>query len=142
MEGDLLRQSTHSDFCIYKEGACYSTKPWLDKGFFVNTSIEKKLDKKADVSMVTGPMIGYNTPLSPLDSPANKIEQAWMKHFELTEKELYRYKEYKLFGMRRQLRVMAEEMSSKRQGDDLLLSFILPKSAYASILVDHLLEIV
>jgi tRNA(Glu) U13 pseudouridine synthase TruD len=76
--------------------------------------------------------------MNPADTEAGKYEWGRRKHFELTEEHVHLYKPYKLFWLRRSLRVFPTDADHKRQGNDLLLHFTLPKSAYASVVVDLL----
>ena len=91
--------------------------------------------------MISGAVIGYNTLMSPPTSQAGLIEQAWVKHFSLTEKHLHLYKPYELFGLRRPLWIIPTDASFSRDDRDLLIHITLPKSAYASVFVEELVEL-
>ncbi len=139
LDGDLLIDpNSPKDFLLYKAPNSYHTiSNRKDKWFFVEA-------KPREVSNHTGlwpqhitwPLIGYNTLLNPSDTEAGKYEWGRRKHFDLTEEHLHLYKPYKLFGLRRPLRVVPTDADHQRQGNDLLLHFTLPKSAYASVVVD------
>ncbi len=115
---------------------------WKEKWFFVEAVANKPIsfEKAPWITGITWPLVWFNTLLSPKDTPAWSYEQGRIKHFELTEDHLHLYKPYNLFGLRRSLWVIPTNSSFKRQWNDLLLQFTLPKSAYASVVVELLTQ--
>lgn len=145
LEWDLvIDPNDKNQFLLFQWNSTYSTiEERKGKWFFVpavawNQSIQ--LNETVSKWAITGPLLGYNTLLSPKESVSGKYEQGWIKHFELTEDNLHLYKPYELYGLRRPLWVFPQEYSLKRQWNDLLLQFTLPKSAYASVVIDLMLE--
>jgi tRNA(Glu) U13 pseudouridine synthase TruD len=88
--------------------------------------------------MITGPIIGFN--LLVAQSEAGKREKNLLKKRDISDKELKTFQQNKIFGLRRSLRVYPEPRMLKYQNDDILISFALPSGAYASIIIDKLLE--
>lgn len=115
---------------------------WKEQWFFTHATPQGTCIPPESIrkDMITWPLVGYNTLLNPESTESGKYESGRRKHFELTEEHLHLYKPYKLFWLRRSLRVMPTDHDFKRQGNDLLLHFTLPKSAYASVVVDMLIE--
>lgn len=91
---------------------------------------------------VTWPVFGFNTLLCPEKTKAYEIEQGFMKKYEVSEKTFALYKQWKIYGQRRPLRVNPKDILFRFQGDDILLQFALSWGTYASILVEELLKIV
>ncbi len=50
------------------------------------------------------------------------------------------YHDYKIYGLRRPLWVDVIDPQVRTQGDDILIDFTLPSSAYASVLVEKVLQ--
>lgn len=143
LDGDLLIDpTTPKNFLLATGSDQYAqVQTPAPSSFFVEATAGKKvaLEQKPAITQITWPIIGYNTLLSPATTEAGKYEGGRRKHFWLTEEHLHLYKPYKLFGLRRSLRAMPTDGEFKWQGNDLLLHFILPKSAYASVVVDLVL---
>lgn len=146
LDGDLLIDAKNPTTFLL-----YTTTPEPNRSlvtarkeqwFFVEATAHGKCIPPELVSkeLITWPIIWYNTLMSPAETQAGKYEAGRRKHFGLTEEHLHLYKPYKLFWLRRPLRALPTDHDFKRQGNDLLLHFILPKSAYASVVVDQLLD--
>ncbi len=88
--------------------------------------------------VATWPMFGDDLKSPPAWSVAAKLEDEWKEHFEINNELLAIYKQKWIFWLRRPLRVIPQWMKHSRQGNHLLISFSLPKSAYASVLVEEL----
>ena len=141
LDGDLLLDDKASNgYIVYKQPHIYQTiANWKEKGFFVEATPREIVPvTTSTINQITGPLLGYNTLMNPADTEAGKYEWGRRKHFWLTEEHVHLYKPYKLFWLRRSLRVFPTDGDYKRQGNDLLLHFTLPKSAYASVVVDLL----
>lgn len=143
LEGDIVVDPGQQSYLLaLPQGNFSSIAQRKDKGFFVTATprqVPIENNKLKEVS-ITWALIGYNILLSPPLSVAGKLEQERLIHFELTPEHLHLFKTHKIFGLRRPLRVVPKSSTLTRQGNDLLLSFILPKSAYASVVVDSLLQ--
>ena len=89
---------------------------------------------------VTGPIFWEDMTWADPKTQAGKLEKEWKEHFEIDKKMLDAYEKYKIFWLRRPIRVKPTKASHSRQGDDLLLQFTLWKGSYASVLIEELLE--
>ena len=143
LHGDLvIDPANHASYLLYQAPNTYAhIAPRKDTWFFVEaTSSSPSTLKTSPITWITWPMIWYNTLLSPKNTPAGSYEQWRIKHFWLTEEHLHLYKPYKLFWLRRPLRVIPTQPKRTWQDNDLLVQFTLPKSAYASVVIDLLIE--
>jgi len=110
------------------------------KQFFRNPQYfkyELELDKTQPIP--TGPVVGYNLLMCPPKSTAGLREQSLLDHYKLNAQTLQKFKEYKIYGIRRSLRVFPDNVKMKFQGDDLLIRFALPSGTYASVLIDDMM---
>ena len=87
---------------------------------------------------VTWPIPGYNLLLAPKDSFAGNKEKGLLDKNLISEKSLKVCKEYKIFWIRKPIRVFPQKVHLQFQQDDILLNFTLPGWAYASIMIDEL----
>jgi len=87
---------------------------------------------------ITWPVIWYNLLLAPKDTTAGNKEQWLLEKNWVTEKSLKLCTQYKIFWIRRPLRVFPEKIHINIQQDDILLNFTLPSGSYASIMIDEL----
>lgn len=140
-DGDICLDTEHK-LVLYREpDQVWTIHDRQSKWFFVEASpVSRITDTAPEKTTITWPLLWYNTLLSPTTSIIGSYEQGWKRHFELTEDELQLYKAYKLYGLRRPLWVIPEDYKHSRQGNDLLLQFTLPKSCYASVLIDLVIE--
>jgi len=91
-----------------------------------------------ETMMITWPVIWYNLLLAPKESFAGNKEKGLLDKNWVSEKSLKLCKEYRIFWIRRPLRVFPQKVSVHFQGDDILLNFTLPGGSYASIMIDEL----
>lgn len=91
-----------------------------------------------ETMVITWPVIWYNLLLAPKDSFAGNKEQWLLEKNKVTEKSLKLCVQYKIFWIRRPLRVFPQKVHVHFQQDDILLDFTLPWWAYASIMIDEL----
>lgn len=115
-----------------------------DSWFLIDAEYDwvlKDLKIKWDIrTQITGPFIGYNTILSPEDTKAWELETHWLDHFEIDEDSMWIYKKISLYGLRRPLWVIPDWLKHSWQWNDILIQFTLPKSAYASTLIDTIFD--
>lgn len=91
-----------------------------------------------ETMVITWPVPGYNLLLAPKDSLAGNKEDGLLKKNNITEKTLKLCIQYKIFGIRRPLRVFPQKVHAQIQWDDILLNFTLPSGSYASIMIEQL----
>lgn len=89
-------------------------------------------------AIITGPVPGYNLLLATKDSLAGNKEQWLLKKNNISEKTLKLCIQYKIFGIRRPLRVFPQKVRTQLQWDDMLINFTLPSWSYASIMIEQL----
>jgi tRNA pseudouridine13 synthase len=102
------------------------------------TTTKGELPYDATTMMITWPVLGYNILLAPKESLAGQKESGLVSKNNITEKWRQLCKTYKIFGIRRPLRVFPQKVHIQFQGDDILLNFTLPSGSYASIVIDEL----
>lgn len=90
---------------------------------------------------VTSPVPGFNTAIANNKTEAGKREQTFLDRHHLEKKTMKVFKERKVYGLRRPIRVTPTNTKSQYNGDDLLIDFTLPSGSYASIVFDKLTEI-
>jgi len=88
--------------------------------------------------LVTWPVVWYNLLLAPKESFAGNKEKGLFDKNWISEKSLKLCESYRIFWIRRPLRVFPQKVSVNFQGDDILLNFMLPGWSYASIMIDEL----
>lgn len=76
--------------------------------------------------------------LASKESAAGKKEQGLLEKNSISENTIKRCKTYKIFGIRRPLRVFPQKVNIHMQDDNILLNFTLPSGSYASILIEQL----
>lgn len=87
-------------------------------------------------------MTGYNLLLAPKDTSAGKKEQGLLEKNKISEKSIHLCKTYRIFGIRRPLRVFPQQVNVHMQDDNILLNFTLPSGSYASIMIEELQKVV
>jgi tRNA(Glu) U13 pseudouridine synthase TruD len=65
-------------------------------------------------------------------------EKSFLDSQWLNSQSLNLCKEYKIFGIRRPIRVFPQKVKISYQWDDILLNFWLPSGSYASIMIEEL----
>ena len=91
-----------------------------------------------ETMMITGPVPGYNLLLAPKESIAGGKEKGLLENNWISEKSLKVCVLYKIFWIRRPIRVFPQKVNVHFQWDDILLNFTLPGWSYASIMIDEL----
>ena len=145
LDGDIIIDTEHykkNQFWIYQ--AKTNTVKLFDdtkknEQFFrypINTKGE--ISRNKDTMMITWPVPGYNLLLAPKESFAGNKEKGLLEKNWVSEKSLKLCKEYKIFWIRRPLRVFPQKVSVHFQGDDIFLNFTLSGWSYASIMIDEL----
>lgn len=136
------KKNTNKQLWIYKmenDSVQIFENDLKDKDFFRYPKILWKEipfdDKKM---MITWPVVGYNLILAPEWTEAWKREKSFLQWNWLSAKSLRLCMDYKIFGIRRPLRVFPEKVNVAYQKDDVLLKFWLPSWSYASILINEL----
>lgn len=136
-----LSSRLFNNYCTYRETK-YGKKV-LEGDIMVESlaNEEKKEDNETKLlTAVTGPILWYDLKLADPSTEAGKLEKEWMDHFEINQDLFDAYEKYKVFWLRRPIRVKPTKASHSRQWDDLLLQFTLPKGSYASVLIEELLD--
>jgi tRNA(Glu) U13 pseudouridine synthase TruD len=87
---------------------------------------------------LTGPIPWQDLLLPTPTTDAWRKEHAFLKTYDLTEKDITVFNEWKVFWLRRRLWVQPTNTSVRLQWDDVLLDFTLPAWSYASTLVDSM----
>ncbi len=106
--------------------------------FYYPTELQNPISYQVDKSMITWAVRGFNTLLAPEDTAAGKWETRFMKWNNINEQRFALFKQKKLYGRRRVLWMKPKDFGIRWQKDDLLLTFELGKSMYASVLIDEL----
>lgn len=109
-----------------------------DQFFRYPNATKNELPFDRETMTITWPVIWYNILLAPKESEAWHKEQGLLQKNGITEKTIKLCKQYKIFWIRRPLRVFPLHMSETFQQDDILLNFTLPSWSYASIIIDEL----
>jgi len=145
LEGDIIidtKGQSKNNFGIY-QAKTNTVKMFddskKDEQFFRYPNPSKEeIPFDGETMTITWPVIGYNLLLAPKDSFAGNKEKGLLEKNWVSEKSLKLCKEYKIFWIRRPLRVFPQNVQVHIQGDDILLNFTLPWGAYASIIIDEL----
>lgn len=98
----------------------------------------KSVAYSPDTMYLTGPNVWSDLLLPTPTSDAWRYEKAFLKEHGITDKVFKVFAEWKVFGLRRRLRVKPTKRSVRRQWDDVLLQFTLPSGSYASTLVSRM----
>jgi len=101
-------------------------------------NFKRELPFDQETMTITWPMIWYNLLLAPKDTAAGNKEQGLLEKNWISEKRLKLCKQYKIFWIRKPIRVFPQKVSVQFQQDDIILNFTLPGWAYASIMIDEL----
>lgn len=85
----------------------------------------------------TGPILWYNFLTPSTDTPAGEYEAHFLKQAQFLEEKTQKIcQQYKIFGIRRALRVVPQELKySFGTNNDLIIDFSLPTGAYATTLL-------
>ncbi len=145
MEGDLLSR-TDAGQVQYGQWNTDNTVTladlWNRTDFFFTPELwSKKIPYDAKLMSITCPVPGFNTAIASKGTDAGKREQAFLDRHHLEKKTMKVFKEQKVYGLRRSIRVKPTNTKSQYNGDDLLIDFTLPSGSYASIVFDKLTEI-
>gem|GEM_PF-2526845 len=109
--------------------------------FFTPTSQGTELEYDPKTMHLTCPVPGFNTALANKNTEAGKREAAFLARHHIQKKNMKVFKERKVFGLRRPIRVKPSNTRSQYNTDDLMIDFTLPSGSYASIVFDKLIEI-
>ncbi len=111
------------------------------KDFFCypeNTNNEVELAN--NLATPTWAVIWLDTLLNTKWTESEKIEQKVLKKREITSHKLKKFREYRVFGRRRLLRIFPKDVKLTFQKSDLLMTFSLPSWSYASVVIDEMFE--
>ena len=106
--------------------------------FYYPKDFQKEVPFDQSTMMITAPVVWYNLLLSQTLTPAGLREKSFLDLQWLNPKSLNLCKEYKIFWIRRPIRVFPQKVKISHQGDDILLNFWLPSGSYASIMIEEL----
>jgi len=114
---------------------------WTAGNFFFTPTPEwKEIPYVPQKMLVTWPIPWYNLPLCASETPAWQSEKKFLEDNDLDAESMEKYRDYKVYGLRRPLWVFPTKTKVKYVQDNMLINFTLPAGAYASIVVDTLLE--
>jgi len=106
--------------------------------FYYPKDFQKDIPFDHTTMMITAPVIGYNILLAQPLTSAGIREKSFLDSQWLNPQSLNLCKEYKIFGIRRPIRVFPQKVKISYQWDDILLNFWLPSGSYASIMIEEL----
>lgn len=109
--------------------------------FFVPQASDEHIPYDAKTMSISAPVPGFNTALADKATEAGKLESAFLAKHHLDGKRMKKFKEWKVFGLRRAIHVLPTNTKIQYKGDDLMIDFTLPSGSYASIVFDKLTEI-
>lgn len=119
-EGDLA--------CKHANGACFLVR---------DPAVEQPRADRFEISP-SGPLFGYKAPLA--QGRAGILEEGLLEKEELTRESFRLAGGLAMEGERRPLRVPLAEAQARQEGDDLLLSFVLPKGSYATSVLHEVMK--
>lgn len=108
--------------------------------FFVPIPTQQTYPFDEKTMVATWPVVWYNLAIADLSTPAGVFEQGFLKSNACTKKNLQKMKEWKIFGLRRPLRVTPIDARVASKKWDILVEFTLPSWSYASVVYDKLME--
>ena len=98
----------------------------------------KTLSYDPNTMHLTWPVLGFDLLVPDLERSAGKWEKQFFESHWIDAKQMQVFKQRKVFGLRRNLRVQPTKSSVRFQWEDVLLDFTLPAGAYASTLVNEM----
>ncbi len=145
LEGDLVIDTLHpkkNHYGIYQAKTdtvkMFDDTKKTEQFFRYPHTTKEEIPFNKDTMAITWPVIGYNLLLAPKDSIAGNKEKWLLDKNNISEKSLKLCKTYKIFWIRRPIRVFPKKVSVNSQWDDILLNFTLPGWSYASIMIEEL----
>ncbi len=145
LEGDIIIDTTNTKknrYWIYQaktDTVKLFDDSKKDEQFFRYPNTTKgEITFNKDTMIITWPVVGYNLLLAPKESFAGNKEKGLLDKNSISEKSLKLCKSYKIFWIRRPIRVFPQKVSVHMQWDDILLNFTLPGWSYASIMIEEL----
>jgi tRNA(Glu) U13 pseudouridine synthase TruD len=142
MDGDIL---TRTEKWVQVYGSYDQTKQMViyidvkggdDQFFTVPKGWDKMIAPDPERMMLTWPVPWFNSPLA--DRKAWQREKWFLQSHHLDAKSMTKFKQYRVYGLRRPIWVYPLKTNVRYQKDDLLIDFTLPAGSYASIIVDKL----
>lgn len=149
VEGDIVMDKYHgfgANVGVYEKGniKCfnYETEKNLHKEdiYFSPENYTNTIPYVAKTWIPTGPILGINLLLPPKDSQAYKLDRKLLQITDFLHQGILMSKKYNLFGVRRPLWAIPENLTYKREKDDIILSFDLPTGSYATVLLGFLFD--
>jgi len=143
LEGDIMTLHESQQYAIFHQNnkvQYFRDAKGCPDFFYHPQQAGKEVDYNPHTMFPTGPVIGYNTLLCNPKTAAGKYEQQFLKQKKLTADTLNVMQQYKVFGLRRNLRVFPSQTKLTYQSEDLLIRFALPSGSYASVLIDMMLK--
>lgn len=101
------------------------------------TSIPYTEESKAEV---TWPIIGFNLLMPAPSTQSGQKEVKFLESHGVNKNKLKPFNDYKIFGIRRKIRIRPQKAKYSFDADDLVIRFTLGAGEYASILIDDLLR--
>ncbi len=102
--------------------------------------LEKAIPYDPKTMVLTGPIVWHNILLPNKRSTAWTFEWKFLKSFKVNDKYFKKFKDEKIFWLRRPLLVSPKSCKATYQWDDLLIMFTLPAWSYASIIIDMIMN--
>lgn len=110
-----------------------------DQEFFrYPNNFQEEIPFNENTMMPTWPVVGYNLLIAPKDTVAGNKEKSFLETNAISAESLKLCMQYRIFGIRRPLRVFPEKVSVQFQEDDIILNFTLPSWSYASIMINEI----
>lgn len=145
LDGDIVIETANpqkNQFGIYQAKTntikLFDDMKKNEQFFRYPTSTKWEIPFNSETMIITWPVIWYNLLLAPKDSFAGNKEQGLLEKNKVTEKSVKLCIKYKIFWIRRPIRVFPQKVNIQFQQDDILLNFTLPSWSYASIMIDEL----
>lgn len=106
--------------------------------FHYPQNFQKEIPYDKNIMILTAPVVWYNLLLADNSTEAGIKEKSFLDLQWIDSKSLNICKEYKIYWIRRPIRVFPQKVKISYQGDDILLNFWLPSWSYASIMIEEL----
>ena len=146
LDGDILCRNSawNLEYGVYKKETwsvrICKVKTESKKFFFYPEWKGSDIPLDREKMIVTGPIPWYNVPLARPGTAAWDMEARHLGFNKLNQNTMWKYKEFRVYGLRRPLWVFPSNNRVKYIWDDLVIDFTLPAWSYASIVFDSLLE--
>ncbi len=151
MDGEILSlennqrgiyETNAKDVPIVKVFDDEKSKKATDRFLRFPQDLRQEIEYNQGTMIPTGPVLGHNLLVSAPKTEAGEKDQGFLQNRKINDKVMKVFKEMRVFGLRRALRVFPTDIKLTYQKDDLLLMFTLPSGSYASVLIDEMLGMI